>query len=191
VTVANPTGRAIDGTASTLRAGQYYPVPPGSPSTSNGLGNGTLRVAPYYIASRVQFVRLGAEITVVGDVGSVLRLGIYADDGNGYPGALVLDAGTIPADAVAVAEIVIALTLNPGLYWFGGAVQAAAVTQPTVRTVSAAAASPVVTVGSAGPVAGLQTAGYTMGGIAGALPSPFANNGGASGSTPRVLYRVA
>lgn len=45
------------------------------------------------------------------------RIGIYADDGTVYPGALILDAGTVSLATTGSKEIVIDETLAAGLYW--------------------------------------------------------------------------
>lgn len=60
--------------------------------------------------------RIALQVTVGGGVGGV-RLGIYADDGNCYPGALVVDAGVIDANVVAFATLNITEALARGLYW--------------------------------------------------------------------------
>lgn len=122
----------------TPRSGMYYlTTPHPSTGTSNTLGNGTGRFSPWVVRRAMRFTRIGAEVTAPGEAGSVVRLGIYADDGTGYPGTLVLDAGTIAGDSATVQEITIAQVLNPGLYWVGGVVQNAPTTQPTVRTLAA------------------------------------------------------
>lgn len=58
----------------------------------------------------------GLEISVVTLVAATLaRLGVYEDDGTGYPGALLLDFGTVSTAAVAIATIagVVAASARP------------------------------------------------------------------------------
>lgn len=174
-------------------AGQYlFTSSPGALSTSATLGVGTLRLVPWLIETKLSIDRLGAEVTLVGDAGSLLRLGIYGDTGNVYPGSLLLDAGTIAGDSATVQQITIStLTLPPGLYWVGGAVQAVTTTQPTVRTVSAW--TPPVTLGlsTSLPAAGQSSFGFTQASVTGALPANFSATVGIAGAAPRLLARAA
>lgn len=163
------------------------------PGTSVAMGNGTLRVSPGYIVSPVTVSQLGAEITVVGDVGSTLLLTVYRDAGLSqflYPGALE-SSGAIPADATAVAEVDVAdFTLGVGWHWFGGVVQGVTVTQPTVRTIVGNGV--VGLVNNAAPGTAGTYSGYTSGSQLGAPPDPFpafANN--ISGTMPRMHLRLA
>lgn len=178
------------------RTGRYYQTNPAmSVTTSNTLGNGTLRVTPFVVPRRVSLTKIGLEVTSGGDAASTLRIGIYADDGAGYPGALVLDAGTVAGDAIAVAEITIALALEPGLYWTGAVVQGVTVTQPTVRSVGATNAlhAPFIplTTGTT-PIANAPTnIGYAGVSITGALPSPFPTTMNVTAVAARLFVKVA
>lgn len=51
--------------------------------------------------------------------GSLIRAGLYDSDNNAKPRNLILDIGEINTAVGAVYEIPIALTLSPGLYFFG------------------------------------------------------------------------
>jgi len=73
---------------------------------------------PVIFSEKITLDRIGAEITSIGDAASLVRLGIYADNGNVYPGSLVLDAGTIAGDSATAQAITINQTLESGLYWF-------------------------------------------------------------------------
>lgn len=161
--------------------------------TNSALGNGTLRVAPGFIANRITASHLGGEIVAPGEAGSTLLLVVYSDAGLAnfpYPGGLVA-SGALAGDAAAVQEIDVAdFELTPGLYWFGGVVQGAPTTQPTVRTTS----GPGVTGIASGslPLAGQQFLGYSQSSITGAAPATFAtyaNN--VIGGLPRVHLRLA
>ena len=48
---------------------------------------------------------------------SKCRLGVYADNGYTYPGALILDAGEVDTATDGLKSIPIVLPLQPGLYW--------------------------------------------------------------------------
>lgn len=177
-------------------SGQYFfPSSQQTASTSPTLGNGALRLSPFALSSRVVISRVGGEITAIGDVGSKLRIGIYADNGQNYPGALLLDAGQIAGDSATVQEITLgsSLMLNPGIYWAGGAVQAVTTTQPTVRTLSGGSSQGMLIAMTAIPGAGAAAAGYSTGGVTGALPGtyPALGTANAGGTSPRLFLRVA
>lgn len=170
-----------------LKSGSYGSLGTGG-TTSNVLVNGTLRVAPIYLARTVSLTKIGLQVTVIGDAGSTIRLGIYGDTGEFYPGALVLDAGTIAGDSATVQEITIAQTLPKGVYWIGGAVQGVTVTQPTVRIVSGALSSAIDSTAS-----GVTNAGNTaqsMTGVTGALPATFSSTPTASNLVPRMIWKI-
>ena len=170
-------------------SGRYYPTGfTSGVSTSNTLGNDSLRVSPFYVPKTITVDRIAAEITVAGSSGCTYRLGIYRSDKDGYPSSLVVDAGTIPADAVAQVALTINETLEPGTYWVGGAIQGSPASQPTVRTVTAG--SPMVGATSLAAVLPSATVGYGTT-AAGALPSTFPASANASGASPRVALRIA
>jgi len=174
------------GQVSPLKSGSYG-ILGMTGSTSNTLGNQNLRVSPVFFARAVTLVRLGAEITGAGESGSVLRLGIFSDTGDLYPGAVLLDAGTIDGTSATVQEITISQQLGPGTYWFGGVVQAAATTQPTVRTVSTSVAAT-----GAAANTGLASGNfvYSQTGVTGALAT-FSTTVVQAGAVPRVFWKIA
>lgn len=184
------TGR--DPWAPPVTAGRYFiPISQGSMATLNTLGVNTLRLTPWVLQTAMQIDQVGAEITAVGDVGSKLRLGIYADNGRGYPGALVVDAGQIAGDTVGAQTLPVAVVLRPGVYWLGGVVQAATTTQPTVRVTGASYGPeiPLTFTSAPGGSTGLSI-GAT--GITGTLPQTFP--GGLSTGTiapARLFLRTA
>jgi len=159
-------------------------------TTSNALGNGTLRCAPVYIPTAKTLDRIGAEITGAGESGSVLRIGIWNDDGTGYPGALLLDAGTIDGTSATVQVITISQAVTAGLYWFGAAVQAAPTTQPTVRTVSTVGDAFGGTAGGSAAVPSSATIGFQQTSVSGAF-SAFSSTVASTGGYPRLCWRFA
>lgn len=177
-------------------SGAYYQTALApSVTTVATLGNGVLRVAPFIVRKAITITRIGACVTAAGDAGCVLRLGIYADNGNGYPGALILDAGTIPGDAIAVTEVTISTALPAGTYWVGAVPQGVTTTQPTVRGFAAASnvyAPTVPLTGGATPTAATAPAlGYSGSGITGALPTTFPASVLPTGSAAWVFVKVA
>ncbi|WP_287004692.1 MULTISPECIES: hypothetical protein [Gordonia] len=174
-------------------AGRYVvPCGPNTASTNGALGNGTLRVAPFLVDKPLSIDRLGFEITVAGQSGSHFRPGIYADNGNGHPGALVLDGGQGAADAVAGVTVTATATLPPGLYWIGGAVQDADTTQPTMRVTGAGWIPPILLdLGKSAPSNGITYIGHSMTGVTGALPSTFSTTVTGQITMPRIWMRTA
>ncbi len=174
-------------------AGRYlWPVSAAAASTSAALTNGTLRLAPWELLVPITIDRLGAEIVTgtTGDVGSKLRLGAYLDNGNAYPGALLLDAGQIAGDSIAVQDLTVSKVIPAGIIWVGGALQSVVTTQPTVR-ITNNPDLPVMLVGpNTIPGAGATSVGYAMTGVTGALPANFSTTIVPTGSAPRCHVRV-
>lgn len=174
-----------------------------SVSTSAALANGTLRVAPLIVTETIAVAALGAEFTVAGDAASLFRPGIFADDGTGYPGALIIAPGSISTGSGNAGTVstggtpgVYAITigsppvLQPGLYWVGGVVQGVTSVQPTLRTGSFgnqfAGATPSL------PGANSAVLGYSQASVTGALPGAFTafSSASAAGTIPRVILKI-
>lgn len=159
-------------TSPPLPSGVYFfPISGHSQATATPV-TGQLNVAPWALPVAASLTRIGGAVTTIGDVGSKVRLGIYGDDGNGRPAALLLDAGTINGDSATVQELTISLTLPPGVYWLGGVNQVVTTTAPTLRTVNnTSTPTPVPIMSTTIPTSALAAPGYTASGITGALPS--------------------
>jgi lysophospholipase L1-like esterase len=168
----------------------FYPVSAGARGTSAMLGNSNMRAAPWQTERSVSLARIGVDISGAGQSGAVVRLGVYADNGQGYPGALLVDAGTVAADTTGVKEATIALALPPGLYWLVACVQDAPTTQPTVRTVANWTPDVPIGLGTGTPVADAVIVGYAAGAPA-AFPASFPTGNAGSGSAARVFLRTA
>lgn len=177
----------------TPSAAQYYwTTSPGANTTSATHGVATLRLSPWVVTRTCTIDRVGAEVTSAGDAASKVRLGIYADNGNAYPGALLLDAGQINGDSATVQEITIsALTLPPGLYWVGGAVQAVTVTQPTLRIGANWHAPVPLSAGTSAPSSANAIVGNQQASITGALPPTFTVTPSGIANAVRVFVRAA
>lgn len=173
-------------------SGQYHLASyPGTLGTNASLGNGTLRLAPWYLSAPATIDRIGSDISSAGSAGALLRLGIYADNGQGYPGALVLDAGTVDGTSATVSELTVSQVLPLGLYWVGAVVQGAPSTQPTVRVLQSPLAFPLSRVGSSAPTAALAVVGYSQTSVTGALPSTFTTTIAPTTVAPRLFVRFA
>ena len=73
-----------------------------------------LRALPL-ITGRATLDRIAINVTAA--AAGLIRLGIYADDGNLYPSSLILDAGEVSTGTTGVKTLTINQTLAPGLYW--------------------------------------------------------------------------
>jgi hypothetical protein len=121
-----------------------------------------------------------------GVASAVVRMGIYSDTGTGYPGALLVDAGTIDAATAGVKEAALATpnTLLPGTYWLAYALRGAA---------------GVAVRGFAGPAVdspqNTSTNALTSGvmyqsPVAGAFPAAFAFTNDSSLGYARMAYKI-
>lgn len=174
-----------------LQSGMYYfTSSPSGGSTSSTLGNGLLRLTPFLVPNACRISRIGGDVSAAGEAGSKLRLGIYADDGTGYPGQLVLDAGPIAGDSATVQEITVNQALAAGVYWIGGVVQSATTSQPTVR-IQSGWHSPIPMRSPSLPTASAGVSGFSQASVTGALPPVFTSSVTTAGAAPRVFIKVA
>lgn len=165
-------------------------------STSNGFSpvvvtfaQNLLKAQPFVVPKTITLDRIGMEITVIGTVGSLVRLGIYASE-NGLPTTLVLDAGTIAGDSATFQSITINQTLAPGLYYLVNLSNS--VVNITFRAIPIASAQSIMGVSS--------TLGATASGnliqstfTYAALPNTFDNTGivVASANVPIISVRLS
>lgn len=138
-----------------------------------------LHCTPFYLPRRSSVDRIGVEVTVAGEAGSVIRLGVYADSASeSLPAALILDAGTVSGDgAIGFKQITIAQDLGPGLVWLAAVCQSAVTTRPTIRSIAAAHYSGLVGAPAGLFAPALSNNGYTQSAVSGALPATFAYGG--------------
>lgn len=166
--------------------GNYYPAPAAGFPGTGGFPNGTMQASPLAWPGGT-LERLMTEITVAGDVGSILTLGVYADDGTGYPGTR-LGTGTAGADTAAVKEIVLSLALAPGDYWVALLVTGTPILTPTMRTRVQASLPQVRRSDTAFVV---STAGsYAVTGAA-AMTDPFPAGASTASNPGRLMVRRA
>lgn len=173
-----------------LKSVLYYPtLPTNSTTTNNNFGFGSLRATVFPVPRQITVTELHCEVTVAGDAGSVVRMGIYADDGFGYPGALLVDGGTDIATTTGMKVVAFsAVTLLAGNYWVAAVYQGGTVTQPTVRVISTAA----VAIGtSSAPTTAAAAVCYLQTGVTGALPSTFTTSVAAGGQAFRTFAKIA
>jgi len=102
-----------------IRASAYlFTQGAGSQGNSTAVGVNTQVASPIYVPSNTTADRICLQVVTAAASG-LWRLGIYADAGTSYPGAVMLDAGTIDASTTGVKEITIGTptTLPTGVYW--------------------------------------------------------------------------
>lgn len=169
---------------------QWYSSPISSTALTVGtpLAN-TLYAIPFIVSKSTTIDAMAINVTTLGS-GSTPRVGIYADNGNDYPGALVVDAGTQSGATTGVKTYSTGLpvTLDPGLYWLAYVTNA---TAPAIRTFAVTGMNPVLGLSSA-----LGTApnlGWSVAFTFGALPSTFTAGGAAfiAAPIPAVFVRTS
>lgn len=149
------------------RTGRWYG--PMTGRTVNGNGADVMTAVPFWVGAAKTFDRIACAVTTAA-AGSSVRLGIYADTGEGAPGALILDAGAVSGETVAAPEATISQTLSPGWHWLAAVNQGG---NPTLRCTSGTALMPVGAATAAEASQSQPVTGHVMSGVTGALPSTF------------------
>jgi hypothetical protein len=149
-------------------------------------------VLPY---DSVTLQALGLDVTTAGSAGSVARMGIFADDGTGYPGALV--AGSEVSGIVTTATgfksgtLAAPLTIRGGFYWFGLVAQTAGFTSRSYGGNLEAMRVPMMNSGTTTLSSGTtQVQSYRQTGVTGALPSTFTTTILPDSAGLRTLFRT-
>ncbi len=158
-------------------AGQWYSCHANTGGVGVAQVQNTGYAAPFLVGRTHTFAAMGIAVqTGVG--GTTARLGIYADNGSNYPGALVLDAGAVSTAVATTVTVAISQSLPPGIYWLvmvplgaAGAVQNAcwgigsAVQRPTTQ---------LAVLGFSGANGTQPNIGYSLAALTtGGLPNPF------------------
>jgi hypothetical protein len=164
-----------------MRRGQTYgPMAPLRASAA--LPADTCAASPFAVPRPTELDQMYLDVTAAA-AGSTIRLGIYADDGTGRPGALVLDAGTIDSATIGTKALAISVTLPPGLYWLTAAARGGS---PVIRTLNGQSGAFIPQPASGSVVRN----GYVGDHPADALANPFAYDSPGFNS-PFVVVRVA
>ena len=156
------------------------------------LAANTLYVVPIVVPFTRAFTKIAMWVTTL-VAGKSVRLGLYADsaDGNGGPGVLIQDAGTVSVGATGLVSLTIAQTLVPGTYWLACASESSPVVKASASAYTVINAG--VSLGAATPIpATFLGRAFTFA----ALPADETsatyslNNGlGAASSTPLIGIR--
>jgi hypothetical protein len=169
-------------------SGYYYEINGGN--TNVTANNNNEFCFPLFVGQTVTLDRLSIQVTSAGSTGSVIRLGIRSDSGHGFPGAVLLDSGTVSSTSTGVKEQTISQQLTPGLWWVTATGQGLPSTLPNLR-----GASPSVPISMAGWSSSIadptqQPSGYagTSSGALGAFS--YSSTTGSSG-TPTFWVRFA
>lgn len=188
-----------------FRGGYYVPV--AHDATGLGvlasLGVNAFRAVPMYVpAGSDPITAISAETTVIGDIGSSLRIAIY-DDNNGanpalpytYPTALLADVGSLPTDGIGQPTATLASPLQKAgqIVWVGGALQNISILQPTLRITSRVQQILPSVVCMANPntvpSAGATACGYQMNAFSGAPPATFTTTLNNHSAAPRFMVK--
>lgn len=101
-----------------LRTGQYFvPFPVRGTALVYTLSANSLQALPFPVPRDLTIDRLAVQVRTA-DPGKKVRIGIYNNGTNLYPGSLLLDAGEVDAGTLDVKTIIIDQALTKGLYWF-------------------------------------------------------------------------
>jgi hypothetical protein len=155
-----------------IRRGYYYgSFINATALTTLALSANILYAVPIIIQERSTWTGIAINVTSAGASGTKARLGIYSDNGSGYPSSLVVNAGEVTVDSTGVKELSLgSLTLIPGVYWLSICSSGA----PTVLAVAPAGAIPILGTDLASLYLGWSIS-YTYG----TLPSTFPSNASA------------
>lgn len=177
-------------TGAILAAGFWYAAGPGRAGIgSSTQGVGTLKAIPHYISRDVTIDALGVRIGTAGSSDATVALAVFADNGNGAPGALLASTSVSGATAGAItATLGTALALEAGLYHFASGVMVAT-TQPSfyISDVSNPQTRSTSADGALGSQMGYSTTGVTS---LATIPTAWASST-TSGSAPRVAFHIS
>jgi hypothetical protein len=164
-------------------------IAPALAPAPGALGANGLYASSISLPQPVSVTDIACQVTI-GAASSFVRMGIYADNGNGYPGALVAgsDSGQIDASTATVKTFTYPtpLALSAGRYWLAGVSQGGA---PTINC-NTGMQPGLIGATAASVLASSQTA-YFHGGVSGALPSTFTATLLSTTASHRVAIRVA
>lgn len=153
-----------------------------APSVNN------LRATPFVVPKTITIDQMAINCTAAG-TSSNIRVGIYFDNGNNYPGALLVDAGANSTATTGVKTYTtnLPVTLFPGLYWMASVGDG---TAPTLRAIASTGFIPILGIDSAlGTAFGVAwQAGFTYG----SLPSTFTSGGSVqTAAQTAIFYRLS
>ena len=184
-----PTGGGAGGTLHRLAGGTIYGPQGLQPSTNLAHGTGQLQAVPFAIDTpapsgiNALAVRVGTAAA-----SGVVALGVYEDNGSSYPGARMVNAGTVSAATTGEKFLTVSWSPTAGLYWLACLVTGANTTM-TSNTGTSPFPVPTGPTGTALTTAsghGVAVTGQS------ALPATFPTSGyTAIGASTRVFVKTA
>jgi hypothetical protein len=120
--------------------------------------------------------------------GNNIKLGIYADNGSLYPGALLADSGALDTSVAGIKDVTISVTMVGGqLYWIGYVLNT--ITTLALRKLAIGAYIPIMGLSTASPpVWGIGwTVAHTF---ANALPNPYTAGGSVLAAVADVIVAI-
>lgn len=151
--------------------GRFYSNGFVTTTTTAAISANTLYAVPFYVPVSHTYPTINLSVTT-GVGGTSIRLGIYSDNA-GYPGALVIDAGTISSAGVAVGTLTINQLLSSGWYWLVGVGDGA----PTVRAISSSFSFGMLYFGQAAVDTSASALGLSVAFTYATLPTTFPAGG--------------
>lgn len=109
---------------------------PGTYGGTLAMTDQRLQAVAVYVPPGLTWDRISAHVQNAGASGSVIRLGIYLDNGNGVPGALLLDAGTIDGTSATSQQITISQVIREPIVWLAAVAQGTPAGDPTMFSVA-------------------------------------------------------
>ena len=170
-------------------AGKYYnsDISCWGTTANTGTGVDTLCATPFIVSERTSFDRIAIDVNTA-QLGSLLRIGIYYDDASThYPSTLLYGSAALSGGVAGKVEEIIAITLEPGLYWLAvnhdDATNTLEFTSPTSPTIPCVLGNDLTGQGNFG--------GWQVASIFGAMPATFPAAGGDLVNRCFVFLRVA
>jgi hypothetical protein len=154
----------------------------GGPYTYINLTANTLYAFNILIPIKTQISAMG--FTLYSPSSANVRMGIYADNGNEYPGSLLWDSGTINLSGLMYPQANVSLTLEPGLYWLAIVSDGSPSVQQTTD-LGLCLIRPEV------PTPSGQVNVYQVGYTFGPLPSTFPSGASVNGLRPFLALKKA
>jgi hypothetical protein len=102
------------------KSGLYY-VPNGVATSGASFTLGQMYLWPFVVDGAWSIDRVGILVTAANSFAQ--RIGLYADQGDGTPGALLNDWGTVDGSTTTFSPITISKTFDPGVYWLACVMQ--------------------------------------------------------------------
>ena len=170
------------------RSGYYYQVNP-DPNGDLAFGptQNMLMLVPFPVGEATTIDRITCGVIGTGNAGSVVRLGFYNDD-DGFPGALLFDAGTVDATSSGYKEITVSQSLTANtLYWVAFCWQGGSPGSATVRASGIGSGASWVPHSAASSDPRVCVLAQT--GVTGAFPSTLSINSNAT-QGPAIKVRI-